>query len=265
MKQLAPLALAACLLAAPTGAQTLDDIVTLDVLPGWDTAQGTRMVGLRLTLADGWKTYWRAPGDSGIPPQVVWRGSENISAAQFHWPVPEVFSLSGMQAIGYSGQVVIPVELQPGTPGQPARAAGELDIGVCEEVCVPMRLSFDMALPPGGGRHPAIISALVDRPMTAAEAGAGPVTCALQPTANGLTITASIPLGSTGSREVVVIETSDPQVWVSETDVTRQGRTLTAQADMVHSNGGGFALDRSGVRITVLGSDRAVDLRGCTG
>jgi DsbC/DsbD-like thiol-disulfide interchange protein len=260
-----PLALAASLLALPATAQDMGGIVTLDVLPGWDTADGTRMVGLRLTLAEGWKTYWRAPGDGGIPPQVLWSGSENIAGAQFHWPVPEVFTVAGVRSIGYGGQVVIPVELQPATPGQPARAAGELDIGVCEDVCVPMRLSFDVTLPPGGGRDPAIVAALVDRPLTGAEAGAGPVTCALTPGDHGLTITATIPLGDTGGTEVVVIETSDPQVWVSEADVTRQGQTLTAEADLIHSSGGGFALDRSGVRITVLGRDRAVDLQGCTG
>lgn len=263
MKHLTLAALA--LFASPVHAQTMDDIVSLDVLPGWDTAQGTRMIGLQITLDEGWKTYWRAPGDGGIPPQVLWQGSENISAAQFHWPVPEVFDQSGMRSIGYSNQVVIPVELHPAAPGQPARAAGELDIGVCDEVCIPVRLTFDVLVPPGGARTPAIISAMVDRPLTATEAGAGPITCTIVPGDNGLILTATIPLDATGGTEVVVVETSDPEVWVSEPDVTRQGRTLTAQADLVHMNGGGFALDRSGVRFTVLGRDRAVDLQGCTG
>lgn len=263
MKHLALTALA--LLATPANAQIADDIVTLEVLPGWDTADGTRMIGLQLTMADGWKTYWRAPGDGGIPPRVDWSGSQNITAAQFHWPIPEVFTLSGVRSIGYSGQVVIPVEVHPASTDAPARAVGVLDIGVCEAVCVPMRLTFDTELPSSATRDPAIISALVNRPMTEQEAGVGSVTCAIAPAANGLALSASIPVASSGRQEVVVIETNDPQVWVSEADVSRSGQMLTAEVDMIHMDGGGFALDRSGVRITVLGSDRAVDIQGCSG
>ena len=251
--------------APPATAQVPEDIVRLEILPGWQTDSGTRMVGLRLVLAPGWKTYWRAPGDSGIPPLVSWQGSENVAGAGFHWPVPEVFESAGQQTIGYHDTVVFPVEIVPATPGQPTRLAGELDIGVCEEVCVPMRLTFDTLLPEGGRRDPAIVAALVDRPLTASEAQAGPVTCAVSPAPNGLTITATIPLPALGRDEVVVIETADPQVWVSEADVSRSGGTLTAQADLVHVSSGGFALDRSTLRFTVLAQGRAVDLHGCTG
>ena len=44
--------------------------VAVEVLQGWELADGRRVAALRLILADGWKTYWRAPGDSGIPPPV---------------------------------------------------------------------------------------------------------------------------------------------------------------------------------------------------
>ena len=60
-----------------------------------------------------------------------------------------------------------------------------------------------------------------------------------------------------------MIETADPAVWVSEPDVTRTATHITATSDLVHMNGTSFALDRSGVRITVLGETRAVDIRGC--
>ena len=65
MKMLA-LALPLLALGAAAPAQTAEDIVRLEILPGWETDTGTRMVGLRLVLAPGWKTYWRAPGNSGM-------------------------------------------------------------------------------------------------------------------------------------------------------------------------------------------------------
>ena len=54
-------------------AQSLDGVAQLDVLPGWETRNGTHMAGLRITLAPGWKTYWRAAGDAGIDHGAVIR------------------------------------------------------------------------------------------------------------------------------------------------------------------------------------------------
>lgn len=246
-------------------AQSADDVIKLEVLPGWDTDHGTHMAGLRLTMAPGWKTYWRAPGDAGIPPAFDWSGSENIARAELHWPVPEVFHLNGMQSIGYSGQVVIPIELTPTAPGGATRLAGEVELGVCDEICVPVHLRFDAALPVTGQRNVAIATALVDRPLTADEAKVGTVSCAIEPSDEGLWVTAAVVMPSAGTDEVVVIEAGDPRVWVSEAETSRSGNTLTAKVEMIHVTGKAFALDRSALRITVLGSDEAVDISGCSG
>lgn len=223
------------------------------------------MVGLQLTLLPGWKTYWRAPGDGGIPPQVTWGGSHNILAARFHWPVPDVFEVAGMRSIGYHDQVVIPIELTIESPDTPSRMSGALDIGVCMDICVPVELSFDLMLEGAGSRDAAIVAALVDRPMTGAEAGVSGVTCQLSPTETGLHIVATITMPQAGLNEVVVIETNDPRVWVSEPVAVRAGGTLIAEAEMIHLEGGAFAVDRSALRFTVLGSAKAVDVMGCTG
>jgi DsbC/DsbD-like thiol-disulfide interchange protein len=256
------LTLAACAaLALPAGASPPDDVITVEVLPGWDTADGTRMVGLRLTLAPGWKTYWRAPGAAGIPPLFDWAGSENIAGAALHWPVPHVFHLNGMRSIGYVDQVVIPVELTPGAPGAPMRVAGTIELGVCQEVCMPANLTFDLPLPADAGRRdPAIVAALVDRPHSGAEAGVGDAV----PAADGLTLTARIAVPGIAGEEVVVIETADPVIWVSEAATVRDGDWLVAQAHLV-ARSGTIALDRSLIRITVLRDGQAIDLMGCTG
>lgn len=248
----------------PATAQSLDEIARVDVLPGWETPDGTHMAGLRVTLAPGWKTYWRAPGDAGIPPHFTWSGSSNIAGAQFHWPVPQVFHQLGMRSIGYHDSVVIPIELTPTAPGEPIRMAGELNIGVCEEICVPVGLSFAADLPLAGTRDGAITASLINQPMTAAEAGVGDVTCAVSPSDTGLQVTATMQVPLTGTNEEVVIEAGDPYIWVSEPAVTRSGAQLSATATMVHSSGQAFALDRSAVRITVISATGAVDIQGCT-
>lgn len=221
------------------------------------------MAGLRFTLAPGWKTYWRAPGDAGIPPVFAWNGSENIRAADLQWPVPEVFHLNGMMSIGYTGQVVIPVEITPTDSHDTIRLAGSVDLGVCEEICVPMTLSFDATLPADGGRDAAIAAALVDRPMSADEAGIGAVQCIIDPQENGLAMTAALQMPPENETPVVVVEPGVPGVWVSEAATRWQDGWLLAAVRMQSADGGAIALDRSQVRITVLDERGAVDITGC--
>lgn len=253
----------AFLLALPASANPFEEVVELEVLPGWRTSTGTHMAGLQVALAPGWKTYWRAPGDGGIPPRFGWQGSENLDGVALHWPVPDVFHQNDMRSIGYHGTVVIPIELNVPEAGVAARMRGQVQIGICEEICVPVVLDFDTVLPPQGSRHPSIVAALLDRPRTEQEAGVGDVTCAIRPIENGLEVTASIEMSPMGRTEEVVIEAGDQQVWVSHPQTWREGEAIFARSDMIHVNGGGFALNRSDMRITVLSGGQAVDIHGC--
>ncbi|SLN21840.1 protein-disulfide reductase DsbD domain-containing protein [Roseisalinus antarcticus] len=252
--------------ASPLSAQSAvpEGVVSVRLLPGWRTDRGTHMAGLEVTLAPGWKTYWRAPGDAGIPPLFDWGRVENVSGVQMHWPVPEVSHSNGMRSIGYAGHVVIPMEFTTPADGVAARLSGEVEIGVCAEVCIPVRLSVAAELPPGAGhRSPQILAALVDQPVSGADAGVTSVRCRLTPTTDGLRLQAELGVPAIGRTDDVVIEAGDPQVWVSEPVTSRSGGVLSAEADLVHIDGGAFALDRSALRFTILGRDRAIDIRGC--
>ena len=259
-------AFVALALAVPANAQDVPDrLARLDILPGWTTDAGTRMVGFRVSLAPGWKTYWRAPGDGGIPPLFDWSGSRNVTGVQFHWPVPEVFDQSGLRSVGYSDEVVIPVEVIRDSADAVTHLSGAIDIGVCDDVCVPVRIPFDMTLPETGRRDPGIVAALVDRPLTAAEAGVGAVRCEFAPGPRGITMTATLEFPRLGPNEALVIEPGDPSIWVSEPETRRAGGALMAQARLVRDDGAALSLDRSSMRFTVLGDGRAIDIRGCSG
>lgn len=262
MNLLIPLALAA--LPGQLPAQSYDGLAQVEVLTGWRDDSRQHIAAVEITLAPGWVTYWRAPGDAGIPPQFAFSGSRDIMSITPLWPTPEVFGENGMRSIGYYDSVIVPliVRFHGDTP-KDVDLSGEMTIGVCEEICIPVTLSFDAQLPISGAPDAAIKAALADRPVTQDVANVGAVTCSIDAIADGLRMTTRINLASTGASEHVVIETSDPRVWVSEAESTRVGNTLTATVDMVHPSGQPFGFDRSGVRITVLGSDKAVDIRGC--
>ena len=119
-----------------------ENVLRAEVLSGWRTESGSQMAALHLVLAPGWKTYWRAPGESGIPPQFDWTGSQNIADAIFHWPKPEVFDLNGLRTIGYKGELVLPIELRPVVADAPMLAKAQIDLGVCDEICIHMQVDI---------------------------------------------------------------------------------------------------------------------------
>ncbi|WP_247738664.1 protein-disulfide reductase DsbD domain-containing protein [Shimia sp. R9_2] len=246
-------------------AQSFDQVVQAEVLPGWRNADGTHMAGLRITLNPGWKTYWRAPGDAGIPPRISWQGSHNARDIAVSWPTPDVFYENGMRSIGYSEELVLPVKIDPKKSDKPVRLKAVLDIGVCRDICVPQRLHLDGELAAPGTRDARIVASIVDQPLSADEAGVYKVTCILAPTNGGVKLQAKIKMPRAGGAEVAVIETANPEIWVAEGTTTRSGDTLIAETEMVHVSDASFLINRSDLRFTVLSDGDAVDIHGCTG
>ena len=103
-------------------------------------------LGLQIKLAPGWKTYWRSPGDAGIPPRFDWSGSQNVENVRVFWPLPEKFDAYGLSSWGYHNEVVFPIELTLSEPGKPLDLKLRLQLGICEEVCVPYEHEFSLYL-----------------------------------------------------------------------------------------------------------------------
>ena len=265
----AVLLLAAVLLliaaTTPLRAQSVEEIVQAQILTGTVDAAGNRVAAIKLTLLPGWKTYWRAPGQAGIPPLFDWSGSRNLAEVALIWPRPLVFDLNGLTSIGYHGELVLPVVLTPQRPAAPLDLRLRMEIGVCKDICVPAVLTLRATLADtiAAAADPAITRALALRPTPAAQAGLRNIACTVTPIADGLSIRAEITLPAQGGAELVVFETADPNVWVSPAATSRAGAVLTATADLVPPAGAAFALDRSSVTLTVLGSKNSVEIHGC--
>ena len=96
----------------------------------------------------GYKTYWREPGDSGLPPVFDWQGSENVATVDVRWPVPVRFADGSGSSIGYKDSVILPVLVTLRDTGQPARLKLKIDYGICAELCVPALGEGDLTLLP---------------------------------------------------------------------------------------------------------------------
>lgn len=244
--------------------RSVADVVQVSFLPGWRLDNGTHMAGLRIVLAPGWKTYWRAPGEGGVPTVVTLTKADAVTGLSIHWPRPQVFVVNGMRSIGYRDAVVLPVEFALSQSGEIA-IAGEIDMGVCLDICIPITMTLTGVLPTATAPVAEIRQALARRPLTAAEAGIGPARCAVEPISDGLRVQVTLAMPPMGAEETLVVEHAQPGLWVSETTTRRSGDTLHGTADVVPPHRRPFALNRSDLRITVIGTDTAVELEGCTG
>jgi DsbC/DsbD-like thiol-disulfide interchange protein len=265
MKRIAAMILCALLPCTAT-AQSYDDVVTAELLPGWRLANGDHMAALRLSLAPGWKTYWRTPGDAGIPPQFDWRGASNTKVVQVQWPAPVVFWQSGMRSVGYKGEVVLPLRVTLKNSTKDARLGGTIEIGICKDVCLPHSIRVTAQLAADQKKPDSVIAAaMADTPFGAKDAGVSNVSCQLSPRDEGMGLRVSIDMPRGTGREETVIEAADPNLWIADPETSWSGGKLIAETRVMHMSGGAFALDRSSLRIVILGGHMPVELAGCTG
>jgi DsbC/DsbD-like thiol-disulfide interchange protein len=114
-----------------------------------DTAARPMQAGVEIKLQKGWHTYWRYPGDAGVPPQFDFAKSENLKSATVLYPAPELHSDAGGETIVYRQDVLFPVEVVAQDASKPVKLHLTLDYAVCENMCVPARGEAELTLAPG--------------------------------------------------------------------------------------------------------------------
>src|SRR5476651_1889525 len=102
--------------------------------------------GIAFQLQPGWHTYWRNPGDSGVPPRFDFSKSENVEAVTVLWPAPVKFADgSGGTSLGYQKQVVLPLRIVAKNADRPVTLRAEINYAVCEKLCIPVEANAELA------------------------------------------------------------------------------------------------------------------------
>lgn len=229
-------------------------LTSAELLPGWTTPEGHRMTALRLQLEPGWKTYWRSPGDAGVPPRFDWSGSQNLGKVELHWPRPEAIESGGERSLGYHNTLVLPIEIVPAHPGQPVTVKAEVDFGLCDSICVPAQVDL-LAPAPADAPDPVIEDALALTPFPASDHPA----CKVEEISDGMRVTARFDADAPEA----AMELDDSRIWVSQPELSRQDGQLVAVADFVSESGKPFPLDPAQLRMTLIAPDHAVEYLGC--
>ncbi len=105
--------------------------------------------GIEIALEGDWKTYWRSPGDAGLPPTLDWKGSQNLASATLLYPAPQRVTVLGIQTFGYKHDVVFPLDLAVAQKGKPLDLKLALDVLVCAEQCIPKHFDLTLGIPAG--------------------------------------------------------------------------------------------------------------------
>jgi DsbC/DsbD-like thiol-disulfide interchange protein len=114
-------------------------------------ADGVGGAGVEVELAPGAITYWRDPGDAGIPPTFDFAGSENLADARIEFPAPaRIPEADGGEAFGYRGGVVFPIRVTPTDRNAPVTLSLFVNYAVCEKICLPARATAHLRLPAEG-------------------------------------------------------------------------------------------------------------------
>ncbi|RNF36399.1 hypothetical protein A7A09_001140 [Paracoccus methylarcula] len=251
------ISLCAIFAALPAAAQQLPPgVESARLLPGWTDADGNRISALELRLEPGWKTYWRNPGDSGLPPSFEWQESDNLAKISFHWPAPEAIRSGDELTLGYHNLLVLPFTAEPVDPAHPVELAASIDLGVCEKICVPAHL--DLQAPAAAvDPDPEIEAALarVPEPLSLRPS------CTRRDISDGIQLDVLLPRQDI---DVAAMELEDhPEIWVSTATLDPEGTGTRATADFVPPSGKAFDLDVTDLRITLIGADGTVEMRGC--
>ena len=130
--------------------------------------------GIEIKMQPGWKTYWRYPGDSGVPPHFDFSGSENLKTATVLYPAPHLFTDETGQSLGYKDRIIFPLVISPQQPGKPVRLRLKADYAVCEKLCVPAEGRAELTLTPGDSSQDSALAAAearVPKQVTAAQLG----------------------------------------------------------------------------------------------
>ncbi|MGF1658778.1 MAG: protein-disulfide reductase DsbD domain-containing protein [Rubrimonas sp.] len=231
---------------------------------GWAEPDGARVAGLSIALAEGWKTYWRAPGEAGIPPLFDWSGSRNVAAVEVVWPTPHVFDSFGIATIGYSDHVTLPLRVTLVDATAPASLALALDFGVCAEICVPERAELTLDLPaeaPGAPGGP-IASALARAPLPGSEAGLARAECALIGAGAERRFEARLVFEQAPPRDALLVVEGPPGAWFAPPVLRVEGRALVAEGE-ARLWDPALWIGRDALRLSLVSPAGVIEQRGC--
>ena len=124
---------------------------------------GVLLGGIAIQLEPGWKTYWRMPGDSGVPPRFDFSKSDNVESVTVLWPAPMKFDDgAGGFSLGYKKQVVLPLRIVAKNNDKPVTLRAQISYAVCDKLCIPAEATSELTFASVASTEDGNLSAALD-------------------------------------------------------------------------------------------------------
>ena len=129
--------------------QAVDNITDTTLRFAGKDAESPALRGLvDIDIADGWHTYWRTPGESGLAPTFSWEGSENLAKVDIFYPAPVRDTVMDIHTFIYPTDVALPIKVLAADATRPVVLKGKADYMVCKDICVPETDTFSLTIAP---------------------------------------------------------------------------------------------------------------------
>jgi DsbC/DsbD-like thiol-disulfide interchange protein len=215
--------------------------------------------GIAIQLAPGWHTYWRNPGDSGVPPRFDFSKSDNVEAVTILWPAPAKFEDgAGGQSLGYVAKVVLPLRVVAKDAGKPVTLRAAINYAVCEKLCVPVEATAELAFTSVASTEDGALTAALDTvPKPATLGDANPLTVRdVKRDGNRVLVDVVAPDGETN----LFVEGPTPEWALPVPKRLKEGppgvKRFAFELEGVPS---GASVDGAALKLTLVGADRAYE------
>ena len=217
--------------------------------------------GIAFQLQPGWKTYWRTPGDSGVPPRFDFSKSDNVEAVTVLWPAPTKFDDgAGGHSLGYHDTIVLPLRIVAKNLDKPVTLRADVNYAVCEKICIPVQAAAELPFTSVASTEDSALFAALDTVPKPANVGdPNPLTIrdvkregkstvlvdVVSPDARGLNLFVEGPTPDWGLPVPKLLESSPPGV-----------RRFAFELDGVPP---GISAEGAALKLTLVGGDRAYE------
>jgi len=124
----------------------------------------TVLAAVRLTMAPGWHTYWKNPGDAGTATVIDWHLPAGITADPIQWPLPHKLPPAEVTTYGYEGEamLLVPLHLAANLPPGAVPLAAQVSWLECKDTCIPAKQEIGAVLTIGGETRPSPDAARIE-------------------------------------------------------------------------------------------------------
>ncbi len=258
-RKIALAALYLSILSTPLLGAGLEDILKVNLRPGWRAEDDGSRLAMRIDMSDGWKTYWRQPGDTGIPPKFDFRVSKGLGVLEVLYPTPKITWQDQMRTISYQDEVIFPIVIQPRTIGN-MTISGQVEIGVCKEICIPVSLDVSAILPAKGPIDWVIEAAF----QTLPRAGTDKINCTFTAATDGMHLSLTLPHQDQDINGAT-IELGNSRLWIETPTIDRSSDQLEITANILTPSGNPIAVGRGDIVTTIFSATTATEYHGCSG